>query len=98
MANPGCYATAISLALIPLVKNDLVIRDSLVVDAKSGSTGAGKKAAENLLFTEVEGECLPYKIGKHQHYPEILEAVASFGGKKIEGLVRFLPWRRSRKG
>lgn len=96
VANPGCYATAISLALIPLLKNDLVVKDSLVIDAKSGSTGAGKKAAENLLFTEVEGECLPYKIGKHQHYPEILEAVAAFGGQKIEAhlTTSLLPIRR----
>jgi len=38
----------------------------------------GKKPAENLLFSEVEGECLPYKVGRHQHYPEIVEAVETF--------------------
>lgn len=96
VANPGCYATAISLALIPLVKSELVLTESLVIDAKSGSTGAGKKAAENLLFTEVEGECLPYKIGKHQHYPEICQAVDVFAGKKIEAhlTTSLLPVRR----
>lgn len=84
IANPGCYATAISLALIPLLKNGLISENNIVIDAKSGTTGAGKKAAENLLFSEVDGECLPYKIGRHQHYPEIVEAVEEFSGRKIE--------------
>jgi N-acetyl-gamma-glutamyl-phosphate reductase len=84
IANPGCYATAISLALIPLLKYGLIEENNIVIDAKSGTTGAGKKAAENLLFSEVEGECLPYKVGRHQHYPEILEAVEEFSGRKVE--------------
>jgi N-acetyl-gamma-glutamyl-phosphate reductase len=96
VANPGCFATAITLALIPLVKNNLIQTDSIVIDAKSGSSGAGKKAAENLLFTEVEGECLPYKVGQHQHYPEIVEAVEMFGGSKIDAhfTTSLLPVRR----
>lgn len=96
VANPGCYATAISLALIPLLKNNLVNEDNLVIDAKSGTTGAGKKAAENLLYSEVEGECLPYKVAKHQHYPEILETVEAFSGKKISAhmTTSLLPVRR----
>lgn len=84
IANPGCYATAISMVLIPLLKNNVIEADNIVIDAKSGATGAGKKAAENLLFTEVEGECLPYKVGKHQHYPEIQETVEAFTGQKID--------------
>lgn len=84
IANPGCYATAITLALIPLLKHGLIAEDSIVIDAKSGTSGAGKKAAENMLFTEVAGECLPYKVGRHQHYPEIIEAVEKFSGHKIE--------------
>jgi N-acetyl-gamma-glutamyl-phosphate reductase len=84
IANPGCYATAISLALIPLLKDGLISPRGIVIDAKSGTTGAGKKAAENLLFTEVEGECLPYKVGKHQHYPEILETIEAFCGVRID--------------
>lgn len=97
VANPGCYATAIALALIPLVKAGLIDETSVVIDAKSGATGAGKKAAENLLYTEVEGECLPYKVGKHQHYPEISEAVAAFaGGAQLEAHMstHLLPTRR----
>lgn len=84
VANPGCYATAISMALIPLLKENLILNDSVVIDAKSGATGAGKKAAENLLYTEVDGECLPYKVGKHQHYPEVIETLEAFTGQKIE--------------
>lgn len=78
VANPGCYATATALGMIPLFKNDLVRLDTLSVDAKSGTTGAGKKAEERLLHAEVDGGCLPYRIGRHQHEPEIAEAVARF--------------------
>jgi N-acetyl-gamma-glutamyl-phosphate reductase len=84
VANPGCYATAISLALIPVLKCGLIDENTVVIDAKSGTTGAGKKAVESQLFSEVDGECLPYKIGKHQHYPEILEAIEQFSGCKID--------------
>ncbi|MGZ3747412.1 MAG: N-acetyl-gamma-glutamyl-phosphate reductase [Pseudobdellovibrionaceae bacterium] len=96
VANPGCYATAITLALIPLLKNHLVAENSIVIDAKSGTSGGGKKPTENLLFTEVDGECLPYKVGCHQHYPEIIEALESFSGKKIEAhlTTSLLPVRR----
>jgi N-acetyl-gamma-glutamyl-phosphate reductase len=96
IANPGCYATAIALALIPLLKNHLIAENSIVVDAKSGTSGGGKKAVENLLFTEVDGECLPYKVGCHQHYPEIIEALEAFSGKKIEAhlTTSLLPIRR----
>lgn len=79
VANPGCYVTAVLTALVPLVKNGVIKTESIVIDAKSGTTGAGKKASEALLFSEVDGECLPYKIGKHQHFPEIARYLAAFG-------------------
>lgn len=96
VANPGCYATAITMALAPLLKNDLIIEDSVVIDAKSGTSGAGKKATEGMLFTEVDGECLPYKVGKHQHYPEIVEALEMLTGKKLDFhlTTSLLPTRR----
>lgn len=84
IANPGCFATAVLMALVPLLKKGLIQTEGLVIDAKSGTTGAGKKAAENLLFSEVAGNCLPYRIGHHQHYPEIQEAVELYTGVKIE--------------
>lgn len=83
IANPGCYASAVSLALIPLLRAKLIDPNSIVIDAKSGATGAGRKASESLLFSEVEGECLPYKIAQHQHWPEIVEAVAGLSGSAI---------------
>ncbi len=96
IANPGCFATAVSMALIPVLKNQLVFTESIVIDAKSGSTGAGKKATENLLFTEVDGECLPYKVGRHQHHPEINETLELFAGQKIDAhfVTSLLPVRR----
>jgi len=83
VANPGCYATSVLMAILPLLKEGVILPDSLVIDAKSGATGAGKKATQNLLFCEVEGECLPYKIGEHQHFPEICEYADRFASASI---------------
>lgn len=92
-ANPGCYASAIEMALIPVMP---FIEGPIVIDAKSGTSGAGKKASENMLFTEVDGECLPYKVGRHQHTPEIVEAVAAFSGHALDAhfTTSLLPVRR----
>jgi N-acetyl-gamma-glutamyl-phosphate reductase len=96
VANPGCYATAAALALIPLVKSGLVDTNHLVIDAKSGVTGAGRKASESILFAEVDGDCVPYKVGKHQHYPEIVETVENATGTKLDFhfTTHLLPIRR----
>jgi N-acetyl-gamma-glutamyl-phosphate reductase len=84
VSNPGCYATSVLMAIIPLLKEGLIDPHSIVIDAKSGTTGAGKKASENLLFTEVEGTVTPYKIGKHQHLPEIIKYTKFFTGQTID--------------
>lgn len=96
IANPGCYATAIQMALIPLLQQGLLDTKSIVIDAKSGTTGAGKKASEAQLFAEVEGECLPYKIGRHQHFPEICEHIEKIAKKNIDPLfsTTLIPVRR----
>jgi N-acetyl-gamma-glutamyl-phosphate reductase len=96
IANPGCYATAILSALVPLLQAGAIDPESIAIDAKSGTTGAGKKAAESLLFSEVDGECLPYKVGKHQHLPEIQEYAQAFGRAKIDPWMttHLLPVRR----
>lgn len=96
VSNPGCYATAILMGLLPLLKNNLIMEETLVIDAKSGTTGAGKKAALSQLFSEVEGECLPYKAGVHQHLPEINLFSQTIGGKKIDPFftTSLLPVRR----
>jgi N-acetyl-gamma-glutamyl-phosphate reductase len=84
------------MALIPLLKARAIDPATLAIDAKSGTTGAGKKAAENLIFSEVDGECLPYKVGKHQHLPEIQEYAAALGGRQIDPFftTHLLPVRR----
>jgi N-acetyl-gamma-glutamyl-phosphate reductase len=83
IANPGCYPTATLLAVLPLLKHGLIDSHSIVIDAKSGTSGAGKKSEPHLMFTELFGEYLPYKIGRHQHWPEIVEATQLFTGVKI---------------
>jgi N-acetyl-gamma-glutamyl-phosphate reductase len=84
------------MAILPLFKAGIIDPRTLVIDAKSGATGAGRKASENLLFSEVEGECLPYRIGKHQHVPEIVRYVEKFAGASIDPVfaTHLLPVRR----
>jgi N-acetyl-gamma-glutamyl-phosphate reductase len=96
VANPGCYATAVLMALVPLLKAGVIDAGKIAVDAKSGTSGAGRKGAENLLFTEVEGECLPYRVGRHQHLPEIQEWAEFFSGQAIDPFfcTHLLPVRR----
>jgi len=84
IANPGCFATAVLMALLPLLKNSLINKFSIVIDAKSGTTGAGRKAEERLLHAEVAGLCLPYRIGRHQHQPEIQQFAKRFAGVEID--------------
>lgn len=83
VANPGCFATAVLMGLIPLLKSGLVRKDPLFIDAKSGTTGAGRKAETRLLFSEIDGEMAPYRIGKHQHWPEIVESIESHAGVSV---------------
>jgi len=84
VSNPGCFVTSVLMGILPLLKSGVIDPTTLVIDSKSGTSGAGKKAAENLLFTEVDGECLPYKIGGHQHFPEICAYAEKFSGVKID--------------
>lgn len=96
VSNPGCYATAILMGLLPVLKMDLIEVNSLVIDAKSGTTGAGKKASESQLFSEVDGECLPYKVGVHQHLPEIKRFAKILSGTSMDPFftTSLLPTRR----
>ncbi len=71
IANPGCYATAAELALLPLMDTALIDDQHLVLDAKSGVTGAGKNPQQSTHFVEVEESLRAYKVGEHQHTPEI---------------------------
>jgi N-acetyl-gamma-glutamyl-phosphate reductase len=92
VANPGCYATAVQLALLPLVETAHVDHAHLIADAKSGVSGAGRKAETDLLFAEASDNFKAYAVKGHRHHPEILESLASLegaSGKKL-GLT-FVP-------
>ncbi len=89
IANPGCYPTAAILGLAPLVAVDLVDLDSIIIDAKSGVTGAGRKSSEEFLFSEIDEDFKAYKVNIHQHIPEINQELSKLAGKKIN--VTFVP-------
>ncbi len=100
VANPGCYPTATLLALAPLLRAGLIEGAGLVVDAKSGTTGAGRQAKEEHSFAEVAENFRAYKLLTHQHEPEIaqkLSAYAGAAGADTQDLVftpHLLPVRR----
>jgi N-acetyl-gamma-glutamyl-phosphate reductase len=76
VAVPGCYPTAALLALAPLVAAGLVATDGIVVDAKSGLSGAGRSLADANLFVQANENVAPYKVGSHRHTPEIEQELA----------------------
>ncbi len=78
IANPGCYATATLLGLAPLVQRHLIELKSIVVDAKSGTSGAGKRLSKTTHFTEVNDNLQIYKPNQHQHIPEIVQELKSW--------------------
>jgi N-acetyl-gamma-glutamyl-phosphate reductase len=81
VSNPGCYATSVMLPLLPLIKSRLVEPDDIIVDAKSGVSGAGRALREDLLFCEVEGNFSIYSQGrKHRHIGEIEETIERHTG------------------
>src|SRR5512138_3886327 len=89
VTNPGCYATAIALAVAPLVKAGLGLGGGIAVTGMSGVSGAGRKASEDYSFVEVADDLRAYRIGKHQHVPEIEQTVARFAGAC--GPISFTP-------
>jgi N-acetyl-gamma-glutamyl-phosphate reductase len=89
VANPGCYPTVSILALAPLAAFRLAEPDSITIDAKSGFTGAGRKLAEGFLFAEVNEDFKAYKVGAHQHSPEIEQELSKLAAEKIK--ITFVP-------
>ncbi|MEU4792455.1 N-acetyl-gamma-glutamyl-phosphate reductase [Micromonospora tulbaghiae] len=79
VASTGCYAVATTLALAPLIAAGAVRPDDVVVVAASGTSGAGRAAKAHLLGSEVMGDLSPYKVGAHQHVPEIKQATGATG-------------------
>ncbi len=80
VANPGCYTTCSILTLYPLVKEGLIEPDSIIIDAKSGTSGAGRGAKVQNLFCEVNESIKPYGVAKHRHTPEIEEQLSYAAG------------------
>ena len=75
VACPGCYPTAALLALVPLAKAKLIDVDDIVIDAKSGVTGAGRGLKQSTLFSEAGEGLSPYSVGTHRHAPEIEQEI-----------------------
>ncbi len=71
VANPGCYPTAAILALAPLLRTNLISADTIIVDSKSGASGAGRQPKPNLHFPECNENLAAYSVGSHRHTPEI---------------------------
>lgn len=81
VANPGCYATAALLALLPLLRSGLLGSGSICVDGKSGLSGAGRTTAQHLHFPEAFSDVSAYGLGGHRHLPEISAGLARYSGK-----------------
>ena len=89
VACPGCYPTAVLLALVPLAKAKLIDVDDIVVDAKSGVTGAGRGLKQNTLFSEAGEGLSPYSVGTHRHAPEIEQEIGVAAGSAVT--INFTP-------
>src|SRR5499427_3091948 len=89
VANPGCYTTCAQLPLIPLLRAKAIDPDEIVIDAKSGMTGAGRAAKEEMLFSEVSEGFHAYGVGKHRHMAELDQEFSKAAGRKV--IVTFTP-------
>jgi N-acetyl-gamma-glutamyl-phosphate reductase len=89
IANPGCYPTAVQLGFLPLLENGLVDTQHLIADAKSGVSGAGRKAEVHTLFSEAADSMKAYGVAGHRHWPEIRQGLEAVLGKSV-GLT-FVP-------
>ena len=89
VANPGCYPTAVQLGLLPLLEAGVVATDNIIADAKSGVSGAGRKAATGTLLCEASENFKAYGVDGHRHLPEIRQGLEQVTGKPV-GLT-FVP-------
>ncbi len=89
VANPGCYPTCSFLSVYPLVKEGIIDPDTIIIDAKSGTSGAGRGAKVDNLFCEVNESIKAYGVATHRHTPEIEEQIGYAAGKKV--VVNFTP-------
>ena len=86
---PGCYPTASLLALSPLLKQGLIVPETAVIDAKSGTSGGGRQAKTNLLLAEADNSFAAYGVARHRHTPEIEQVCSDLAGHEV--LVQFTP-------
>lgn len=89
IANPGCYPTSAILPLAPFLKQKLIEPTDIIVDSKSGVSGAGRTPKMNTLYPECNESISPYSVGKHRHQPEIEQILGRASGQKVE--VIFTP-------
>jgi N-acetyl-gamma-glutamyl-phosphate reductase len=90
IANPGCYTSASILGLAPLVANDLIERRGIVIDAKSGVSGAGRSPKPNLHFPECNEAVSAYSVGRHRHTPEIDQVLSDVGKRAADDPVEVI--------
>lgn len=83
IANPGCYPTAVILALKPLLENSLIDPSNIIADCKSGASGAGRNANQATLLCEITESFKPYGVSGHRHFPEIKQELESISGGTI---------------
>lgn len=89
IANPGCYPTGPSLALIPLLRKKLIDPKTIVINAASGVSGAGKKLVATTQFCEASENYSAYKVNRHQHTPEIEQTLSDAAGRSVK--ITFVP-------
>ncbi len=89
VANPGCYPTSVILALAPLLKNKLIRKEGIVVDSKSGVSGAGRNPTLQTHFPEVNENINAYKVTGHRHLPEMEQELGKIAGEKVK--LIFIP-------
>ncbi|MFB0555481.1 MAG: N-acetyl-gamma-glutamyl-phosphate reductase, partial [Phycisphaerae bacterium] len=88
VANPGCYPTGASLAIAPLLKEDLIETETVIVNAVTGASGAGMKPSSKFHFPNMNENFFPYGIGNHRHMPEIEQIASDVAGKKVTVLFQ----------
>ena len=89
MANPGCYTTAVPMALGPAVEKGLVELTGIVADCKSGVTGAGRKLTQNTHYPDVNEAFTAYKVAAHRHTPEMEQTLSHLAGAPVR--LTFVP-------
>ena len=89
IGNPGCYPTSVALALAPALKGGFIEQKGIIVDSKSGTTGAGRGLAQNLHYADCNESFAPYKVANHRHSPEIEQTLTKIAGSQVK--ITFVP-------